>query len=67
MLPIKSRPGADPRNTRLPSTSSRLRCVCRGQINQGQFNSIMNALAVYEETQYQSARDTEGSTGVLPY
>jgi hypothetical protein len=37
-----------------------------GTINQGQFNEIMNALAVYEQTQYQSARDTEGSTGALP-
>ena len=39
-----------------------------GQINQTQFNEVMNALlAVYEQTQYQSARDTEGSTGSIPY
>ena len=38
-----------------------------GNISQGQFNEIMNALAVYEQTQYQTSRDTEGSSGVLPY
>ena len=38
-----------------------------GSINQMQFNEIMNALENYEATQYQSARDTEGSIGVLPY
>jgi hypothetical protein len=37
-----------------------------GTINQTQFNEVMNALAVYEQTQYQSARDTEGSSGALP-
>jgi hypothetical protein len=37
-----------------------------GTINQTQFIEIMNALAVYEQTQNQAARDAEGSTGALP-
>jgi hypothetical protein len=31
-----------------------------GLISQGAFNQIMNALQVYEATQYQQARDAEG-------
>jgi hypothetical protein len=38
-----------------------------GQITQGAFNAIMNALSNYERVQYLAARDSEGSTGVLPY
>jgi hypothetical protein len=38
-----------------------------GQINQTQLNEVLNALAVYEQTSYQNARDQEGSSGALPY
>jgi len=37
-----------------------------GSITQGQFVNIMNALANYEQTQYEIARDSESITGVLP-
>lgn len=37
-----------------------------GSINQTRFDLIMTALQNYESTQYEAARDTEGSTGVLP-
>jgi hypothetical protein len=37
-----------------------------GQISQGQYVIVMNALAGYEQVTYQTARDNEGSTGMLP-
>ena len=36
-----------------------------GQISQGQYVIVMNALAGYEQVTYQTARDNEGSTGML--
>jgi hypothetical protein len=49
------------------SRSAARSAYASGAISQASFNSVMNALAVYEATQYQSARDTEGSTGSIPY
>jgi hypothetical protein len=37
-----------------------------GTINQTQFNGVMTALQNYESTQYQAARDAEGSSGMIP-
>jgi hypothetical protein len=55
-----------PGNASTWSRTSARAALAAGQIDQRGYNEILNALAVYEQTQYQNARDTEGSTGMLP-
>jgi hypothetical protein len=49
------------------SRTSARAAYASGSITQSAFNQIMNALEVYEQVSYQSARDQEGSSGMLPY
>jgi hypothetical protein len=56
-----------PGNQTTWSRASARAAYSAGLINQTAFNEVMNALKTYEEVSYQSARDAEGSSGMIPY
>jgi hypothetical protein len=56
-----------PGNSTTWSRTSARAALAAGQIDQRGYNLILNALENYEATSYQSARDTEGSSGMIPY